>query len=265
VRQDGETVTEVRPKETHLCHENKEPPLDSWKARADDPALFKLNRQPAAVIPATNNRVTLIVVAFIAGLVLTACASRPTVSVSQPLAKDADVPYEKTLVVALFSSFDARRYLEKEIVKRLEQQGVAAVRSTSMMDTTTPVTAATFIDMVEQIDADSVLVTQLTAYDMTASAKDARPKSSWNYRPTYYYNVFEVELTEYVEPKIINMEHDLLLATQLFSVRTREPVWGVESHARFEENVERGLDYRIFEREADAIVARLVRDGVVAR
>jgi hypothetical protein len=214
---------------------------------------------------ATRNRATLLVATLTAACVLAACASRPTISVSQPLSAEADAPYDKTLVVALFSSFDARRYLEKEIVKRLEQQGVTAVRSTSMMDTKTPVTAATFIDMVEEIDADSVLVTQLTAYDIAASAEDARPKSSWNYRPTYYYNVFEVELTEYVEPKIINLEHDLLLATQMFSVSTREPVWGVDSHARFKENVEQGFDYGIFEREADAIVARMIRDKVVAR
>ena len=212
-----------------------------------------------------NSRAPGLIVVLGVALILTSCASRPTVTVSQPLMADADAPYEKTLVVALFSSFDARRYLEKEIVERLEKQGVYAVRSTSMMDSTTPATAETFVEMVEEIDADSVLVTQLTAYDIEASARDARPESTWNYRPTYYYNVFEVELTEYVEPKIINMEHDLLLATQMFSAKTREPVWGADSHARFTENVEQGFDYRIFEREADAIVARLLRDGVVAR
>ncbi len=217
------------------------------------------------MISAIRIRATLMLATLTVGCMLTACASRPSVSVSQPLSADADAPYSKTLVVALFSSFDARRYLETEIVKRLEEQGFTAVRSTSMMDTTTPVTAATFIDMVEEVDADSVLVTQLTAYETQASAKDARPEASWNYRPTYYYNVFEVERVEYVEPKIVNLEHDLLLATQMFSVSTREPVWGIESHARIKEDIERGRDYGVFEREADAIVARLTRDGVVAR
>lgn len=212
-----------------------------------------------------KSRTTLAVASLTIAFALTACASRPSVSVSQPLMADADAPYQKTLVVALFASFDARRYLEKEIVSRLEQQGVTAVRSTSMMDTTTPVTAATFVDMVNEIDADSVLVTQLTAYETAVSAKDARPESTWNYRPTYYYNVFEVELTEYVEPKIVNLEHDLLLATQMFSASARKPVWGIDSHTRFTEEIDRGFDYGIFEREADAIVARLVRDGVVAR
>lgn len=217
------------------------------------------------MIATMKNRAMLLIAALTVACTLAACASRPSISVSQPLMADAGAPYEKTLVVALFESFDARRYLEKEIVKRLEEQGISAVRSTSMMDTTTPVTAATFIDMVEEIDADSVLVTQLTAYETEVSAKGARPESTWNYRPTYYYNVFEVELTEYVEPKVVKLKHDLLLATQMFSVSTREPVWGIDSRARFKENIDRGHDYGVFEREADAIVARLVRDGVVAR
>lgn len=217
------------------------------------------------MIPVAKSRAAVLLAALTVACVLAACASRPTVSVSQPLASDADAPYQKTLVVALFSSFDARRYLEKEIVKRLQEQGVTAVASTSMMDTRTPVTAATFIDMVEEIGADSVLVTQLTAYDIEASAKDARPESTWNYRPTYYYNVFEVELTEYVEPKIVNLEHDLILATQMFSASARKPVWGIDSRAKFKEDLDRGFDYGIFEREADAIVARLARDRVVAK
>lgn len=214
---------------------------------------------------ASKSRLLLPVVVLTAAVALTACASGPSVTVSQPLETDADAPYEKTLVVALFSSFDARRFLEEEIVKRLEERGVEAVRSTSMMNTKTPVTAQTFIDMVQEIGADSVLVTQLTAYNIEASAKDARPESTWNYWPTYYYNVFEVELTEYVEPKIINMQHDLVLATQMFSVSARKPVWGMDSRAHFTEVVEEGFDYGIFGREADAIVGQLVRNRVVAR
>ena len=56
-------------------------------------------------------------------LATSACATGPTVVVSQPLAEDADSPYDNILVVALFSSFDARRYLEEETVKRLQEMG----------------------------------------------------------------------------------------------------------------------------------------------
>jgi len=196
-------------------------------------------------------------------LVLGACASRPQVVVSKPLAEDADNPYDNILVVALFSSFDARRYLEKETVKRLKELGISAVRSTSMMDTRTPVVPQTFIDMVDEIGADAVLVTQLTSYGAQQEAVDARPEATVNYWPTYYFNVFAVELTEYVEPPRLQIEHSLVLATQLFSVVSREPVWGIESRSSFVEIEEDGLQYSVFEDEAEAIVRQMRRDGLV--
>ena len=52
---------------------------------------------------------------------------------------------------------------------------MTAVRSTSMMDTRTPVVRQTFIDMIEEVGADALLLTQLTQHDMEQSAADARP------------------------------------------------------------------------------------------
>lgn len=194
---------------------------------------------------------------------LGACASAPQVKVVQNLAPTAGAPYQKVLVVALFEKFDFRRYLEEEIVSSLAAQGVTAVRSTSRMDTRTPVVAQTFIDMVQEIGADALLLTQMTGHAGEVSAKDARPEATLNYWPTYYYNVFEVQQTEYIAPPIMQVSHDLVLGTQMFSVRDRKPVWAMESHSQFVVKIEDGLDYGIFVQEAEAIVRQLVRDGVV--
>jgi hypothetical protein len=192
------------------------------------------------------------------------CATGPEVTVSQPLAASADAPYRNVLVVCLFSSFDARRYLEVEIVKRLEELGISAVASTSMMDTRTPVVAKTFVDMVDQIGADALLLTQLTSYGAQQEEVDARPEATVNYWPTYYWNVFAVELTEYVEPPRLEIEHSLVLATQLYSVASREPVWGIDSSSSFTEIEEDGLQYSVFEEEAEAIVGQMRRSDVIA-
>jgi len=205
--------------------------------------------------------------ALVAGsiLFLGACAAGPQVTVSQPLSGSADAPYEKILVIALFSSFDSRRYLETEVSDRLNALGVSAVPSTSMMDTRTPVIAQTFIDMVDEIGADAVLLTQLTSHGAEASAESARPEATMNYWPTYYYNVFEVQLTEYVEPPRINIEHSLVLATEAISVQSRDPVWAIDSTSKFVQVEEDGLDYSIYTKEADAIVNRMTRDGLVKK
>jgi hypothetical protein len=70
-------------------------------------------------------------------------------------------------------------------------------------------------------------------------------------------------LTEYVEPPRVLIDHTLVLATQAFSVAEREPVWALESKSEFVEVQEEGLDYNVFIDEANAVVKRLKRDGVV--
>ena len=192
-----------------------------------------------------------------------ACTTGPSVTVSRPLAESADAPYRNVLVVCLFSSFDSRRYLEDEIVKRLEGLGISAVASTSMMDSRTPVVPKTFIDMVDEVGADGLLLTQLTSYGADQEEVDARPQATVNYWQTYYWNVFAVEVTEYVEPPRLQIEHSLVLATQLFSVASREPVWGIESSSSFTEIQEDGLRYSVYEDEAAAIVRQMRRSDVI--
>jgi len=185
------------------------------------------------------------------------------VTVVQPPVEDAGGPYGKLLVVTLLPSFDARRYLETETVRALGERGIDAVPSTSMMDTRTPVVAQTFIDMVNRIDADAVLLTQLNSYEVGFKKKDARPEATYDYAPTYYFNVFEVELNEYVEPPIMDINHDVVLATQLISVEQRKPVWGIDSRSKFAEVSDFGFEYQVFVDEGDAIVRALSRSGLV--
>lgn len=194
---------------------------------------------------------------------LAACSSTPQVSRVETAEKPTGAPYDRVLVIALFKSFDGRRYLEKEIVKILSERGVNAVASTSLMDTRTPATRQTFLGMVEELESDAVLVTRLASLETTAKMKDMNPEVSYNVRPTLYYNVWSVDQTEYVEPQGLQLKHKLVLATQLYSAKTREPVWAIEAKSKLKVNYDRFNDYSIFVDEAKAITGRLVRDGMV--
>lgn len=196
-------------------------------------------------------------------VMLVACSGTPQVSQVQKLSQSADAPYDNLLVVALFDSFDMRRYLEKEIVKTLSARGVNAVRSTSLMDSRTPATRETFLAMVEELDSDAVLVSQLASLDTKAKMKDMNPEVSYNVRPTYYFNVWNVEQTEYVEPQGLELKHSLVLATQLYSVRTLEPVWGIEAKSKLKVDYAHRGDYSIMVDEAEAITRHLSRDGLI--
>ena len=201
---------------------------------------------------------------FLVTMTLAACSSAPQVTRTQEVAAAADPPYKKILVIALFDSFDSRAYLEKELVLKLAALGTDAVASTTMMDSRTPVTRATFIAMVDEIDADAISVTQLTSLSSTAKVKDMQPEATYNIRPTYYYNVFSVDLTEYTEPQSVEIDYSLVLATELLSVKLREPVWTIEAKSKIVQDHEQSSDYSIYVVEADAIASHLLRDGLIA-
>jgi len=198
-------------------------------------------------------------------IVLSGCASYTKIDVTQTLNDATDAPYEKILVVTLFDSFDARRYLEDEIVKQLADLGTAAVASTSMMNTKTPIVRQTFIDMIDEIGADALLLTQLTAHQAGFREVDASPEATYNFRPTYYFNVWQVDLKEYVEPPRLEFDHSLVLVTEVLSVAKREPVWAIESKSRFVEIQENGVEDQVFVDEANAIVKHMKSSKLLAR
>ena len=205
----------------------------------------------------------LLIVAGLA-LLLAACAG-PSVTRTQPLVESADAPYGDVLVVSLFNSFDLRRILEDEIVRQLKDSGIDAVASTSLIDVKTPLNRDSVLAAVSEANADAVLVTQLLDAATTARLRDRRPEATYNFRPTYYYNVWSVDFTEYVEPQAMEAEHDFTMATQVFSVSTKEPVWTIETQSKLKRNVDSQFSGTSIFDEAKAIVSSMARDGLLAR
>ena len=197
-------------------------------------------------------------------LLLAACAG-PTVTRIQPLDKSADAPYGDILVVSLFQSFDMRRFFEEEIVKQLQDRGVNAVASTSLIDVTTPLSRDSVLAAVDEAKSDGILVTQLLNSSTTARFRNQRPESTYNFRPTYYYNVWSVEYTEYVEPKGLEAQHDLTMATEIFSASTKEPVWTIETQSRLRRDVNQQFSGTSVADEAKAIANAMSRDGLLDR
>ena len=196
--------------------------------------------------------------------ILGACAAGPQVTKTLDETVDAETPYQKILIIGLLSSFDSRRYLEDEVVKQLADLGTEAVPSTSMMNTKTPVTRETFLAMVDKIGADAVVVTQLTSLKSKGKVADMNPEATVNFRPTYYYNVWSVEQTEYVEPQAVDFEHSLVLATQLYSVVKQESVWAIESRTKIKVGFDEVAGFSVIVNEARAITSHLTADGLIA-
>ena len=196
---------------------------------------------------------------------LGACSAGPQVTKTLDVSESADAPYQKILVITLLSSFDSRRYLENEVVKQLSALGTDAVASTSMMNTKTPVTRQTFLAMVDKVDADGVLVTQLASLRSKGTVKDMNPEMTVNFRPTYYYNVWSVEQTEYLEPQAVDFEHSLVMATQLYSVQKQDSVWAIESKTKISIGFDQVANYSIIVDEAKAITSHMSKDGLITQ
>ena len=201
---------------------------------------------------------------FFVTVLLTACAGSPSVTRTQDV-DTADAPYDRILVAVLFKDFDYRRFLEKEIVNAFAKKGVDAVAMTSMTDTRTVLNRATVVDRIGQAGADAVLVTQLVDLNTRSKVKDARPKATYNYWPTYWYNVFEVELTEYVEPSYTRFTDSVTLSAAIYSVASEERVWAIETDWTVSQDMEFGMDYSVIVDEAEAIVAAARRDKMVRK
>ncbi len=202
---------------------------------------------------------------FGAAFALAACSTGPQITRTQDLSESADAPYQNILIIALFPEFDTRRRLEKAVVEELTDLGTEAVASTSLMDSNTPMTRQTFMEMIESLDVDAALVTHPLDIESKTAVKDSSPQATYNVSPTYYFNVWEVELTEYVEPQNVVVEGSYVLATQFFSVLNREAVWAIESKADVVEHSCAGCDYMVFVDEAEAIVKQLSNDGLIAQ
>lgn len=198
-------------------------------------------------------------------MLLGGCGSGTQVTRVQDVPASADGPYQKILAIALFDSFDNRRELERAIEAELADRGVEVVPSTSKMDTRTPKTRKTFIAMAEEAGVDAVMVVHLASVDADFKVKTMNPQSTYNVRPTWYYNLWSVELTEYIEPKALEIDNRLVLATELYSARSRDLVWAIESRFEIVEGIDFLWDRKAFGEQAAVIARNLAKDGLVAK
>ena len=134
-----------------------------------------------------------------------------------------------------------------------------------MMDSRTKATRQTYLDMVDQVGADAVVVIQLESLETETKIVDANPEATYNVWPTYYYNVWSVQLVEYVEPPGVMFKNKLTMATQVYSVSLKKPVWGIESKFKINQDIDGSWDYGVFIDQASVIASNLRSDGLIAR
>lgn len=199
-------------------------------------------------------------------LTLGGCANIARLTEIQPLEKSAAVPYNKVLVVGLFNSFDTRSLLERAIVQDIGRGTPGAVAATSFMKTTTPLTTETIKAIVKESEADAVLVTQLV--DMSKSktkVKERNPQTSYKINQTFFWNVWDVQVVEYMEPEYLEQKLSLYLITELYQVDNQQRVWAINSKAKIVKDLSRPDYYPFIDSDAEKIVARMRSEGIIQK
>lgn len=197
-------------------------------------------------------------------VLVAACAAPPRVTTTHEIKEGSETGFDNILVLVLFSKFDSRRYLEDEIVKHLAANGVQAVASTSMMTSETLLNRKFILETMTELGSDALLFTQLADLRSTGKVKDMSPEATYNIRPTYYVNVFSVDLQEYLEPQNVIFTSELSTATDMYSFATKEKIWGVTTYSKIKGNEDHMRDYSVIVAEANAIVSSLLDTGVVS-
>ena len=134
-----------------------------------------------------------------------------------------------------------------------------------MMTTKTPVNRESVLAIVDELGSDSVLVTQLVNLETASKVREANPESTYNVRPTHYYNVWNVELTEYEAPQGLELKHKITMAIEMFSASSTESVWSIETNSQISRDINQHTSGNTAQKEAKGIVGAMSRDGLLAR
>ena len=62
-----------------------------------------------------------------------------------------------------------------------------------------------------------------------------------------------------------DFKHSILLGTQLYSVRDKDAVWAIESKTKINPELGEHVSYSMYVDEAEAITARMSKDGLIGK
>ena len=109
-----------------------------------------------------------------------------------------------------------------------------------------------------------MLVTQLV--DKTKSktkVKERNPQTSYKVNETFFWNVWDVQVVEYMEPEYLETKLSVDLITELYQVDSQQRVWAIESKAKIVKDLSRPDYYPFIDSDAAKIVARMRSEGII--
>ncbi|MGI9291572.1 MAG: hypothetical protein ACR2QG_09900 [Gammaproteobacteria bacterium] len=215
---------------------------------------------------AFSSRTLTSLVTVISLAVLTGCAAKTSVS-SGYAANDLRNPrYQRVLIVAIAASPDRRLSFEKAVVEDLAINGTEAWPSAQLMNTELKINQDTLRGVVDQQQADAIIVTRVSAMEVTPVEVEGRSAIKVEEQQSGESHVFKrkpgtlfrYDYEEEFEQSYITTEYTTELTTEVFAADSNELVYTVVSSVSKVETINEVIGVL-----SDEIAKRLRRDGVV--
>jgi hypothetical protein len=193
-------------------------------------------------------------------LVAAACASSGrTVSTFEGPAYQGP-GFRNILVIGVADSYNSRATFERTLAKDIASGGASATPYYTLVKMDTPIDRPTIEKLVTEGSYDGVLITRVLNSDVDSSLKVGTSSAKKVRKDGSAANLFRYDYEELNEPVTLTMAMQVVIASDLFSVESREKVWSVESTVANEA----GVEVLVVDASRN-VAARLRKDGLIPR
>jgi hypothetical protein len=166
--------------------------------------------------------------------------------------------FQKLLIIGAAKQQNVRELFENEFVRQLEDHGIKAIPSYTLISAENMLDKETIISHIAKNEIDAVLITR-----MTGSKGEREMESGNTYRVPYaYYNQMHeyykkgLESTE--EPSAVTTHKVIILETNIYNAETEKLAWATASDVYVQD-----ATYKLTKDFIKVIVNKLVSDKVI--
>jgi hypothetical protein len=199
-------------------------------------------------------------------LFTSACTSHTSVSSSWTDTKLRNSPFKRVLVVAVSANADGRMSFEDAVVYDLRGPETQAWPSSRLMKPDLEITKETLLPIIEQQQADAVVVTRVTRLEVepveiggrsTVLAEQQQSGQDYIYQ-RQKGTLFRYDYEEDVEKTYISSEYTTELRTDVYTTTSDQHIYTIISRATKQESLADVIDVL-----SNVIAKRLRKDGLI--
>lgn len=193
-------------------------------------------------------------------LLATACsAPGRTVSTHEGPAYEGPA-FTNLLVIGVADSYNNRTTFERTLANDIKTSGANATAMYTLVEADSPIDRPTIEKLVDDGGYDAVLITRVLNYDVESTVKPGSASTKKVRKDGGVANLFRYDYKELNEPAMLDVELNVVIASDLFSAETKESVWSIESDISDQASV------GVLVIDASNIVAEQLRkDGLIPK